>query len=82
MARICDRCGKGTLRGRQVSFSGKRSPRIFRPNLHFAWVVDLPAGRQGGGRRVRRRFCTKCLRIVRKAKQTDNPGAPQQIVAS
>ncbi|MDO8503508.1 MAG: bL28 family ribosomal protein [bacterium] len=90
MAQICDRCGKGTLRGHQVSFSGKRSLKVFRPNLHFAWVIE-------GGRRMRRKFCTKCLRIVKgkvspirlaplaqgkKAKQTETLGTPQQIVAS
>lgn len=44
--------------GRQVTFSGKHNRRIFKPNIHAAWIVEA-------GQRVRKKFCTKCLRRVR-----------------
>lgn len=59
MALICDRCGKGKLGGNLVSHSGRRTKRKFRPNLHTYWMkVD--------GVFVKSKFCTKCLRIVKK----------------
>lgn len=51
----CSSCGKGILRGRRVTFSGKRNKRIFRPNLHTVWFKN-------GNRRMRIKLCTKCLR--------------------
>lgn len=67
MSAICAKCGKGSMVGRRVTFSGKRNRRVFRVNLHTFWVPE-------DGQIVKRRFCTKCLRVVkgkvtRKARQ-------------
>lgn len=62
MAFRCDRCGKGVLIGRHVSHSKKRTRKISLPNLHPVkiWL---------GGRRVKLRLCTQCLRRVKSAKK-------------
>ncbi|MBI2268683.1 MAG: mitochondrial large ribosomal subunit protein bL28m [Candidatus Blackburnbacteria bacterium] len=44
--------------GRQVTFSGKRNRRIFKPNLHAYWIAE-------SGKNMRKKFCTKCLRLVK-----------------
>lgn len=69
MAAICDKCGKGNMVGRRVTFSGKRNRRVFRANLHIAWVKE-------GNEFVKKKFCTKCLRVV-KGKVTRKPKVPQ-----
>ena len=55
----CYICGKKRMVGRQVSHSGVRTPRIFRPNLQWR-RVNL------GGTLVRIRICTKCLKRLKK----------------
>lgn len=55
MAMKCFNCGKGIMYGHNVSHSKRRTPRIFKPNLHYARIKI-----NGGFRRVR--LCTKCLR--------------------
>lgn len=72
MATRCAKCGKGILRGRRVTFSGKRNKRIFKPNLHTLWVVER-------GKRVRKKFCTKCLRRVKKEKKGAETVVAQSI---
>ena len=37
-----------------------KTPKISLPNLHTAWMIE-------NGKRVKRRFCTSCLRMVKKA---------------
>lgn len=59
MALICDSCGKGKLRGNRISHAHNVSKRVFNPNLHIFWVVT-------GGKRVKGRFCTKCLRRIKE----------------
>lgn len=61
MAR-CEVCFKKRRFGRLVSHSGIRTPRLFKPNLHTAWVIE-------DGVRVRMKLCTKCLRKVRKEQE-------------
>ena len=63
MAFQCDRCGKGSLRGKKVTRARQeltyRSPKISRPNLHsFKGILK--------GKKGKWRLCTKCLRIVKK----------------
>lgn len=55
MALACYSCGKGTLAGNLVSHAKNRVKRRFKPNLHAHWI-------QVGGKRVRAKFCAKCLR--------------------
>jgi large subunit ribosomal protein L28 len=55
----CDNCGKGVMFGHNVSHSKRRTQKIFKPNLHQTRVVL-------DGVRVRKRLCTKCLRMYKK----------------
>ena len=54
----CDNCGKGVMFGHNVSHSKRRTQKIFKPNLHQTRVVL-------DGIRVRKRLCTKCLRMYK-----------------
>lgn len=47
----CEKCGKGLMRGLQVSHAKNRSKKIYKPNLHVF---------KGG------LYCTKCLRRVKE----------------
>jgi len=55
----CDRCGKGVLVGMNVSHSHIRTKKRSNPNLH-TFRVKIAGGSE------KMRFCTKCLRIVKK----------------
>lgn len=58
MPRRCAICGRDVEYGNQVSHSGKRSSRVWAPNLQrVRAVID------GAVRRVR--VCTRCLRAGR-----------------
>jgi len=51
----CEVCGKRVMHGRRVTFSAKRNPRLFKPNVHKI-RVRLPDGS------VKRIYvCAKCL---------------------
>lgn len=55
MAWKCEICGKSPLYGHNVSHSKVRTNRRFMPNLQMGRVSI-------GGRVVRARVCTRCLR--------------------
>lgn len=55
MARRCEICGKGPVRGNNVSHANNRTKRILYPNLQ-----EVRAKVAGGTRRVK--VCTRCLR--------------------
>ena len=55
MASVCDVCGKGPGFGNNVSFSHRRTPRRFNPNIQ---VVRTTVG----GNRKRLRVCTSCIK--------------------
>ena len=59
MAGKCDVCGKTTRFGRNVSFSKRRTNRLFKPNVQSrVLVVDGVTKRQN--------VCTQCLRTMVK----------------
>lgn len=71
MAKICDKCGKGSLRGQNITHhrgvaggrwkrKAPKTKKISKPNLHPAWVIE-------SGKRVRKHFCTSCLRLVKRS---------------
>lgn len=75
MAAICSKCGKGNVVGRRVTFSGKRNRRVFRVNLHAFWVTE-------GNIKVKGRYCTKCLRVVKgKITRKAKPVRTSEIAA-
>ncbi|OGC49873.1 50S ribosomal protein L28 [candidate division WWE3 bacterium RIFCSPHIGHO2_01_FULL_40_23] len=58
MAKVCDVCGKGYLKGNLVSFSNKKSIKRSYPNLRKVRIsVD--------GRSVRVKICASCLSAKR-----------------
>jgi len=61
MAMKCMNCGKGVMYGHNVSHSKRRTPRVFKPNLHSARVQTTTGY-------VRLKLCTKCLRTIKKIK--------------
>ncbi|MFC1790362.1 L28 family ribosomal protein [Patescibacteria group bacterium] len=77
MANRCDRCNKGILRGKKIARARQglnyRSSKTFKPNLHSFKVIIK-------GRKKRQKFCTKCLRIV-KREQAENSKKQEEILA-
>lgn len=63
MAMRCANCDKGSMYGHRVSHAKNRTNRKFKPNLHVATVTV-------GTTSKRLKLCTKCLRMVKSAKQT------------
>ncbi len=59
MAGKCDVCGKTTQFGRNVSFSKRRTNRLFKPNVQPRVIVV-------NGVEKRQNVCTQCLRTMVK----------------
>lgn len=59
MSGKCDVCGKATVFGHNVSFSKRRTNRMFRPNVHRKTMVI-----NGEAKRVN--VCTRCMRTAVK----------------
>lgn len=59
MAGMCEVCGKTLSFGHNVSFSKKRTNRVFRPNIQKATVYT-------DGRPKRINACTRCIRTMSK----------------
>jgi large subunit ribosomal protein L28 len=55
MAKTCHVCGKQTLFGSTVSYSGRHSKRTWKPNLQSVNAII-------GGRKMRIEVCTRCLK--------------------
>lgn len=71
MAMQCELCHKGVMYGHNVSHSKRRTPRTFKPNLHVSRVMV-------NGRSVKKKLCTKCLRMYKKvAAATLEQATPQ-----
>lgn len=60
MAGVCEVCGKKVAFGHNVSFSKKRTNRMFRPNIQKTTVMRA-------GRLVSIRACTRCIRTLSKS---------------
>jgi large subunit ribosomal protein L28 len=55
----CEVCGKGPMSGQNVSFSQRKTKRLFRPNIQKTTVYE-------NGRRVRRYMCARCMKTMAK----------------
>ncbi|MBX7253311.1 MAG: 50S ribosomal protein L28 [Candidatus Promineofilum sp.] len=55
----CEVCGKGPMSGQNVSFSQRKTKRLFRPNIQKTTVYE-------NGRRVRRYVCVRCMKTMAK----------------
>lgn len=60
MAGKCEVCGKHTSYGRNVSFSKRRTNRLFTPNIQHKTVVV-------NGVLKKAHVCTRCLRTAGKS---------------
>jgi large subunit ribosomal protein L28 len=58
VASVCDICGKGPGFGKNVSFSHRRTPRRWNPNIQRRRVVE-------GGTPKRVNVCTSCIKAGR-----------------
>lgn len=56
---ICERCGKGRQYGHNVSFSKRRTNRVWKPNVQAATIYV-------NGSPKRMKICTSCLKTLRK----------------
>ena len=59
MAYACEICGKSKQYGHNVSFSQRKTQKVWKPNLQRQYI-DL------GGNRVQVKICTQCLRTLEK----------------
>jgi len=64
MARACDLCGKSIQVGHRISHAHNMSKRRWQPNLHSVRA-------NVGGRTVRMRVCTRCLRSGKVVKASN-----------
>ena len=55
VASVCDVCGKGPGFGKNVSFSHRRTPRRFNPNIQTVHTTV-------GGTPKRLNVCTSCIK--------------------
>jgi large subunit ribosomal protein L28 len=55
VASVCDICGKGPGFGKNVSFSHRRTPRRFNPNIQSVRAMVR-------GTRKRLNVCTSCIK--------------------
>jgi large subunit ribosomal protein L28 len=69
MSRVCDICGKGPLRGHNVSHANNKTKRVWLPNLQKVRVLE-------NGRVVRKTVCTKCIKAGRVVKAPSVPATP------
>lgn len=63
MARACDICGKGLLRGNKVSHAHNVSRRVWNPNLQNVRALV-------NGRAQQMKVCTRCIKANKVQKAT------------
>ncbi|MEZ4516660.1 MAG: 50S ribosomal protein L28 [Chloroflexota bacterium] len=56
----CEICGKGPMTGHNVSFSQRKTKRVFKPNIQRTTIYE-------NGRPVKKYICTRCLKTTAKA---------------
>jgi large subunit ribosomal protein L28 len=61
VASVCDVCGKGPGFGKNVSFSHRRTPRRFNPNIQTVHAMLR-------GTRKRMNVCTSCIKAGKVAR--------------
>jgi large subunit ribosomal protein L28 len=62
MSRVCEICGKGPLKGNNVSHAHNRTKKISFPNLQKIRVIEA------SGRVKRIKVCTRCIRSNKVSK--------------
>ena len=64
MSYACDICNKGKQYGHNVSFSQRKTQKVWKPNLQRQYI-NL------GTSRVQVKICTACLRTLAKYQRED-----------
>ncbi len=64
MAYACDICGKGKQYGHNVSFSQRKTQKVWKPNLQRHSITV-------GANRVQVKLCTQCLRTLAKYRREE-----------
>lgn len=59
MAYACDICGKGKQFGHNVSFSQRKTQKVWKPNLQRKYI-------KLAGSRIQVKICTQCMRTLAK----------------
>jgi len=59
MSKVCQNCGKGIMRGHNVSHSKQRTKKIYKPNLQSVKIMV-------GDKRKKMLLCTKCIKKLKK----------------
>ena len=75
MAMMCDNCGKGIMYGNLVSHAKNRTKRTFKPNLHKKTILF-------NGKKLNGKFCTKCIKLFKKAETARKEVLEQPAVVS
>lgn len=75
MSLVCERCGKGIMRGNNVSHAKNRTKKVWRPNLQAArMVVGGPSSLRSSGSSTRRvMLCTRCVKVLNRMKTKVEP---------
>jgi large subunit ribosomal protein L28 len=55
----CEICGKGPRSGQNVSFSQRKTKRLFKPNIQRVSFYE-------SGHRTRKYICTRCMKTLAK----------------
>lgn len=68
MSRVCEICGKGPLKGYNVSHAHNRTKKISLPNLQKIRILE------SSGRVKRAKVCTRCIRSNKISKASSGRG--------
>lgn len=74
MAYKCDICGKGKQFGHNVSFSQRKTAKVWKPNLQHQ-SIELE------GQKLQIKVCTQCLRTLKKYRAADTEAADTEPTA-
>ncbi len=75
MAYSCEICGKGKQFGNNVSFSQRKTNKVWKPNLQRQTL-------EVQGTRLQVKICTGCLRTLAKYSAKDAKAATESAVAA
>ncbi len=75
MAYSCDICGKGKQFGHNVSFSQRKTNKVWKPNLQ-RHRLEL------GGARIQVKICTSCWRTLAKYQRAEAEKAKAPVATT
>lgn len=75
MAYACDICAKGKQFGHNVSFSQRKTQKVWKPNLQRHRITV-------GSTRVQVKICTQCLRTLAKYQREESLKTAEAVKAT